>query len=65
MPKAKARKNKKPQRERFIEAAREFGHDEDPEAFERAFGKIVPPKRPKPERQKPDVARHSDPSKSD
>jgi hypothetical protein len=34
------------QRERFIEAAREAGVDETGEAFERAFAKIVPPKRP-------------------
>jgi hypothetical protein len=37
--------DEKPQRERFIEAAREAGVDETGEAFERAFAKIVPPKR--------------------
>jgi hypothetical protein len=40
----------KSQRERFIETVRELGVDEDPEAFEKAFGKIVPPKKPKGEK---------------
>ena|GEM_PF-3653414 len=40
---------KKPeQRQRFIDKARELGLDESGESFERAFGKIVPPKHPKP-----------------
>lgn len=43
--------DEKPQRERFIEAAREAGVDETGEAFERAFEKIVPPRWP---RSKPD-----------
>jgi hypothetical protein len=30
----------------FIAKARELGCDEDPEAFERVFARIVPPKRP-------------------
>ena len=34
------------QSERFIRTARELGCDEDPEAFERAFARVVPPKRP-------------------
>lgn len=34
------------QSKRFIEAAREHGVDEDPEAFERVFKKIVPTKKP-------------------
>jgi hypothetical protein len=34
------------QSQRFIETAREIGADETGEAFERAFKKIVPPKRP-------------------
>lgn len=38
-------KNEKPQRERFIETAREAGVDDD--AFERAIKKIAPPKKPK------------------
>lgn len=44
--------NEKPQRERFIEAAREVGVDESGEEFERAFRRIVPPKfKQKPERK--------------
>lgn len=35
--------DEKPQRERFIEAAREAGVDETGKEFERAFKKIVPP----------------------
>ena len=42
--------NEKPQRERFIEAAKEVGVDESGEEFERAFKRIVPPK---PSPQKP------------
>ena len=38
-------KNEKPQRERFIEAAKAAGVNAD--AFERAIGKIVPAKKPK------------------
>lgn len=40
---------------RFIEAAKAGGADEDPAAFERAFGKVVPPKagRPKQDSKKP------------
>ncbi len=40
------------QSKRFIETAKEIGTDESPEAFERAFGKVVgakpsaPPSRP-------------------
>lgn len=44
----------------FIATARTLGCDETGEAFEKAFGKIVPPKRPdkrkkgeKPETKKP------------
>jgi hypothetical protein len=36
----------KRQYERFVETARKLGCDESEEAFERAFGQIVPPKRP-------------------
>jgi len=36
----------KAQAKRFAEAARKIGVDESGEAFERAFGRIVPPKRP-------------------
>lgn len=46
MPKKKPpNPSEKPQRERFIEAAREAGVDESGEEFERAFKKIAPPKR--------------------
>lgn len=34
-----------PQKQRFIETARELGVDDD--AFERAIKKITPPKKPK------------------
>jgi len=37
--------SKKPsQRERFIEAAHDAETDDSPEAFERVFAKVVPPK---------------------
>jgi hypothetical protein len=36
----------KAQFERFVEAARQAGVDEDPEALNRAFEKIAPPKAP-------------------
>lgn len=46
MPKKKpADPNEKPQHERFKDAARELGADETGEKLERAFGKIVPPKK--------------------
>jgi hypothetical protein len=35
----------KNQFERFVEAAREIGVDEDPEALDRAFDKIVVPSK--------------------
>jgi hypothetical protein len=34
----------KSQKEKFIETARELGCDESPEAFDKAFSKIVPSK---------------------
>ena len=37
---------------RFIETARELEADETGEAFERAFKKIVPPKKPKSDAKK-------------
>ena len=51
-------KPKDEQRRRFEEAAREAGCDESPEAFERAFAKVVPtkvgkPPEPKPKSKKP------------
>jgi hypothetical protein len=45
-PKAKERPSKKTQYGRFVETARQLGADESEEAFERAFRKIVPSKRP-------------------
>lgn len=39
------------QHERFKELAREVGADESGEKFERAFGKIVPPKKPSKDRK--------------
>ena len=48
MPKKKPTDpNEKPQHERFKEAARETGADQNPEAFERAFGRVVPPAKPR------------------
>lgn len=35
-----------PQRQRFIEAAKEVEADETGESFDKAFGKIVPPVKP-------------------
>ena len=37
------------QRERFEKTARELGADQDPDALDRVFGKVVPPVLPKPE----------------
>ena len=49
---AKKKKTKeKPQRERFIEAARSIGVDESGKEFDRALKKIVPP-RMQPEQNK-------------
>lgn len=39
--------DEKPQKERFIEAARESGADESGKEFERAFRKIVKPAKTK------------------
>jgi hypothetical protein len=47
-PKKQAKKTKeKPQRERFIEAARKIGVDESGTEFERLFERVVPPKKPR------------------
>jgi hypothetical protein len=43
--KTKAKAKEKPQRERFIEAARSIGVDESGKEFEAALKKIVPPKQ--------------------
>jgi hypothetical protein len=42
--------DEKPQRDRFIEAAREHGASEDPAEFERVFRKVMAPQKgaPKP-----------------
>jgi hypothetical protein len=51
MPKKKPpAPNEKPQHERFKDAARKIGAS-DEKAFERAFGKIVPPVKPKKREQ--------------
>jgi hypothetical protein len=44
-PKPKAKLSKKAQHDRFKEVAREHGADETGAEFERAFAKVVPPKR--------------------
>lgn len=44
---------KSPNPSRFEDLAREIGCDETGEAFERAFGRIVPPKLPDRQDEKP------------
>lgn len=52
MPAKKSKpEDPKTQHERFKEAAREHGADESGKEFERAFGKIVPPKKPSKEQR--------------
>lgn len=49
-------KDAREQSKRFIEAAREAGCDEDPDAFDKALRKVAsapPPKKPKPKTNKP------------
>ena len=46
-PKVPPNADDKEQSERFIDTAREHGTDESGEEFERAFKKVVPPKKPK------------------
>lgn len=48
----KAKAKEKPQRERFIEAARKIGVDETGKEFDQLFEKVAPPKFP-PKDQKP------------
>jgi hypothetical protein len=44
-PSAKSKKSKPDtEKDSFISVARRLGCDESPEAFDRAFSKIVPPK---------------------
>ena len=51
----------------FIRKARELGCDEDPEAFERVFARVVPPKKPPdsraPEKTGPQTRRRHQSSK--
>jgi hypothetical protein len=44
-PKRPSKLSDKAQSERFIEAARKLGIEETGETFDRAFKKVVPPKR--------------------
>jgi hypothetical protein len=48
MAKPKRKQDNKEQSERFIEKAREIEADESGKAFERAFKKVSPPKKPHP-----------------
>jgi hypothetical protein len=52
MAKPKQKKRDTAQSRRFKEAARALGADESGEAFERAFKKIVPPKKPRAQDRK-------------
>jgi hypothetical protein len=45
--------DEKPQRERFIETAREIGASEDPEEFERVFREVVKAPIPTEKRRTP------------
>ena len=45
MAKAKSEPDDKAQKERFIEKARELEADDSGEEFDRAFKKILPPKK--------------------
>jgi hypothetical protein len=45
MAHTKTKPDDEAQKKRFIEKAREIGADESKEAFERAFKRIVPPKK--------------------
>ena len=54
MPARKPRPaGEKPQRERFIEGAREVGASEDPEDFERVFAKVMRPGEVTPKASSP------------
>jgi hypothetical protein len=46
MARTKTKPDDEAQKKRFIEKAREIGADESEEAFERAFKRVVPPKKP-------------------
>jgi hypothetical protein len=56
--KDKPKGNAASQRQRFIDTAKDIGADETGEAFEKAFGKIVPPKA-----HASDCAVHNGPAK--
>lgn len=60
MPKKLLEETQEEHSRRFEQMARELNCDETGEAFEKAFGKIVPPVKPKsverPERKKPGKA---------
>ena len=43
MEKKSSQPKSQPQRQRFIEAAKDVEADETEESFEKAFGKLVPP----------------------
>lgn len=47
MARQKPKPDDEAQKKRFIEKARELGTDESEEAFERAFKRVVPAKKPK------------------
>ena len=47
--------NEKPQKQRFIETAREIGVDETGKEFERLFDRVAPPKK-KPKEPPPNGA---------
>lgn len=49
MPKPPATADDPAQSQRFIDMAHEVEADEDPEAFERAFEKVIPPPRKRPQ----------------
>lgn len=46
--KPRKRKTDPKQFERFVEAAKKIGVDEDPEALDRAFDKVAPTRKPSP-----------------
>lgn len=54
MARTKTKPDDEAQKKRFIEKARELGADESEEAFERAFKRVVPARRPS---QTPDESR--------
>jgi hypothetical protein len=53
MPAKKPKPEEKPQRDRFIEAAREAEADETEEGFEKAFRGVIPSADPPKSRKNP------------